>query len=269
MQYLNKKYPKVSIITVCLNCEKYFEDAIKSAYEQTYQNIEYIIIDGGSTDGSIKIFNKYKNRIDKLIMEKDNGIFDAMNKGIKLATGEIIYFLNSDDKFYDNKVVEKVVTAFEDNKKADFIYGNLMVFDPVTSTSYIERYPEKISRSLFLKKTIGHPASFFRSDCFQKVGYFDESYKIASDYEWYLRAIFTKGLKGAHIENIVSIFRLGGNSSVERDMKAYFSERILIQKKYLNPLQILYTRFVFIMRILLRKEGVKFLHGIKTAYVEK
>ena len=103
MQYL--KDPKISIITVCLNSGDYLEDAIKSVSRQSYPNIEYIIVDGGSTDGSAGIFDKYKDRIDKIVTEKDNGIFDAMNKGIRLSGGDIIYFLNSDDRFFDDRVV--------------------------------------------------------------------------------------------------------------------------------------------------------------------
>src|SRR3989338_3125818 len=106
----------VSIVTVCLNSKEYLEGAIKSVSEQTYPNIEYLVIDGGSTDGSVEIFNKYKDRINKLIIEKDNGIFDAMNKGIRAASGNIIYFLNSDDKFYDNNVVENAIEVFVKNK---------------------------------------------------------------------------------------------------------------------------------------------------------
>lgn len=246
---------KVSIITVCLNSEEYLEDAMKSVCEQGYSNIEYIVIDGGSTDGSIAIIDKYRNKISKAIIEKDNGIFDAMNKGIKSATGDIIYFLNSDDKLYDNKVVERAASVFENTREADFVYGDLAVFDPSKGCSYVEKYPKRITRWLFLKKTIGHPASFFREACFKKAGLFDEQYKIASDYEWFLRAVFVNGLKGVHIEEIISIFRLGGNSSCEKDVKSYFSERIKIQKKYFNILEILYTRFVLVVKILLAKRG--------------
>lgn len=254
---------KVSIITVCLNSKRYLEEAIKSLSEQTYPNIEYIVIDGGSTDGSIDILNKYRDRITEILIEKDSGIFNAMNKGVRLASGEIVYFLNSDDKFYDNKVIETAVGAFTNNKEADFIYGNLKVLDPITNTSYVERYPEKISRSLFLKKTIGHPASFFSSYCFDKAGYFDERYKIAADYEWYLRAVFNKGLKGIHIDKTISIFRLGGNSTEEKNMRSYFVERNSIQRKYFNPMELLYAKILFIVKRLLGKRVKRFLHGLR------
>ena len=233
--------PLVSVITVCLNSRKYLEEAIKSLSEQTYLNIEYIVLDGGSTDGSIDILNKYKNKINKIVVEKDNGIFDAMNKGIKLAEGNIIYFLNSDDRFYNNQVVEKAVTAFSRYKEEDFIYGNIIAFNPVTGYAYIERYPKKISKWLFIRKTIGHPATFFRSSCFKKAGYFDERYKIAADYEWYLRALFVKKLKSKHIKDNISIFSLGGISNNRKYSEVYISERKIIQKKYFNSFELACT----------------------------
>ena len=254
--------PKVSIVTVCLNSRKYLEGAVKSVSAQTYPNIEYIIKDGGSTDGSAEIFNKYKDRINKLIIEKDNGIFDAMNKGIKSATGDIIYFLNSDDKFYDAHTVEKAAAAFIKYNGIDFVYGDIIVFDPVTNISYIERYPERISKWLFMRKTIGHPAAFFHSRCFEKAGYLNQDYRIEADYEWYLRAIFGNNLRSVHIGAIISIFRLGGNSSIDNGLEEYFNERILIQKKYFNCLEMLYTRFLFTIKKILGRKCNKFLHNL-------
>lgn len=247
-----KNYPKVSIITVCLNSREYLEDAIRSVSEQTYPNIEYLVVDGDSTDGTSVIFNKYKERINKLLIEKDDGIFEAMNKGIRLAGGEIIYFLNADDKFYNCHVVTEVIEAFRKNKEADFIYGNIEVFNPKRRFSYIEKYPKRISKWLFVRKTIGHPATFFRSSCFKKAGNFDEAYKIAADYEWFLRALFTKGLKGAHIENNISIFRTGGVSTDERNAGLYLLERNLIQKRYFNTLEILYARLLLSAKKIVR-----------------
>lgn len=235
---MKENKPLVSVITVCLNSRKYLEDAIKSLLEQTYPSIEYIILDGGSTDGSIDILNKYRNKIDRIVVEKDNGIFYTMNKGIKLTKGDIVYFLNADDKFYDNEVIEKVVAAFEKNKGADFVYGNISVYDPIKDSAYIEKYPYRVSKWLFIRKTIGHPATFFRASCFKKAGYFNESYKIASDYEWYLRALYFNKLKAFHIEKNISIFRLGGMSTNRKYRDLYFSERRTIQKQYFNVFEL-------------------------------
>jgi len=248
---MEKSAPKVSIVTVCLNSREYLEDMIKSVLWQTYPNIEHIIIDGGSTDGSREIFDKYKNRIDKLVIEEDNGIFDAMNKGIRLATGDVIYFLNSDDRFYDDRVVEEVAVAFKKQTGIDFIYGNIAVFDPVTGSSYVERYPWRITKWLFIKKTIGHPATFFAAPCFKKAGYFDERYEIAADYEWYLRAIYLNGLKSFHMERNISVFQLGGISTNRKYRDLYFSERRAIQKKYFNTFELVCSNILeFISKIL-------------------
>lgn len=230
--------PLVSVITVCLNSRKYLEEAIKSLSEQTYLNIEYIILDGGSTDGSIDIFNKYRDKISKIVVEKDNGIFNAMNKGIRLASGDIIYFLNSDDRFYDNQVIEEAVVAFSKRPETDFIYGNIGVFNPADGISCIEKYPQKITKWLFMRKTVGHPATFFRSSCFKNAGYFDERYKIAADYEWYLRTLCLNKLKTFHIEKNISMFRLGGISTNRKYRDLYFSERRTIQKRYFNAFEL-------------------------------
>ncbi|MFC1621055.1 glycosyltransferase family 2 protein [Candidatus Omnitrophota bacterium] len=263
------KNPKVSIITACLNDKECLEDAIKSVSEQTYSNIEYLVIDGGSTDETSKLFDKYKNRIDKLLIEKDNGTFDAMNKGIGLCSGEIVYFMNSDDKFYDARVVEKAVETFTKNREADFIYGNLVVFDPVDKSSYVEKYPERISKRLFMKKTIGHPATFFRSSCFEKAGCFDTRYRLTADYNWFLQAIFSKGLKGLHVEDNIAVFRLGGQSTGGKFEDLYHSEKRSIQKGYFNDLEIFCSSLLSQPEKLVGKRGRRFLHNLKITCLKR
>ncbi len=256
------KNPKVSVITVCLNCGEYVESAIKSVLCQSYPDIEYIIIDGGSTYASIEIFNKYRCRIDRLVIEKDKGIFDAMNKGLGLASGDIIYFLNADDRFYSPDVVRQAVRDFSIYKEADFLYGNLVVSEAGGAVLYVENYPDKISRWLFINKTIAHPVTFFRSDCFKKAGAFSLEYRIAADYEWYLRAVFNKELKSTHVNRNISVFRSGGNSSPGNNLREYFNERILIQKRYLGSLEVLYTRILFKIKMAFGRRPNKFLHNL-------
>ena len=117
---------KVSVITVCYNAEQHIEQAIQSVFSQTYKNIEYLIIDGKSTDGTLSIVNKYRARIDKIISEKDNGIYDAMNKGIQNASGDVMFFLNSDDRFYNYSIVETFVNKFSQDDKIGIVYGKVM-----------------------------------------------------------------------------------------------------------------------------------------------
>jgi len=265
---LDKK-PKVSIITVCYNSEKHIERTIKSVLAQSYSNKEYIIIDGGSKDNTLKIAGRYKDEIDVIINEHDNGVFDAMNKGIGLASGEIIYFLNSDDRLYDYNVVENAVDFFIKNEVADFIYGNIEVLNPDDNFSYIERYPDKITKWLFVTKTIAQPGSFFRMSCFKKCGYFDISYRFAADHDWYLRAIFVKKLKAAHIKDCISVFRLGGLSNNHRYAKAYFLERKAIEKKYFNNFELLCAGFLHAIRMLLGRKLSGFLHRVKVIVLNR
>ena len=260
---------KVSVITVCLNNSKYLEDAIKSIVAQTYENIEYITIDGGSTDGTHEILHRYSNKMSKVIVEKDRGVFDAMNKGIGLASGEIIYFLNSDDRLYDYNVVENVADFFIKNEGTDFIYGNIEVLNPDDNFSYIERYPDKITKWLFVTKTIAQPGSFFRMSCFKKCGYFDISYRFAADHDWYLRAIFVKKLKAAHIKDCISVFRLGGLSNNHRYAKAYFLERKAIEKKYFNSFELSCSGFLHAIRMLLGRKLSGFLHRVKVIVLNR
>ncbi|MDD5449075.1 MAG: glycosyltransferase family 2 protein [Candidatus Omnitrophica bacterium] len=228
------KKPRVSVITVCLNSEKYLERAIKSLLAQTYTNIEYIIIDGGSKDGTLKILNKYRNRIDCLISEADNGIYDAMNKGIARAGGDILYFYNSDDRLFDNDVIRTAV-SFLDRKKTDFIYGDI-VNDYEDNAGYVPgRYPRFITKRHFLRNTKAHSSAFFRRHCFKKVGGYNTRYKIVCDYEWFIRALYKNGLRCAHMKRIVSIFNCGGLSSIESSRAIIEEERASIQKLHFTP----------------------------------
>jgi len=261
--------PKVSIITVCLNSSKYLEDAIRSVIGQTYKNTEYIIIDGESADGTHEILHKYSDNINKVIIEKDKGVFDAMNKGIGMASGEIIYFLNSDDKLHNSNTVENAVSFFIKNKDANFIYGNIEVFNPADNFSYIERYPHKITKWLFIAKTIAQPGSFFKTNCFKKCGYFDINYKFAADHDWYLKAIFLKKLKAVHIEDCISVFRLGGLSNNRKYARDYFLERKAIEKKYLNSFELLCADFMHAIKMFLGKKTMSFLHRTRVGVLNR
>ena len=222
--------PLLSVITACLNSEKYLERAIKSVLAQDYPNIEHIIIDGGSKDGTLDIIRKYENDLGYWVSEPDKSIYDAMNKGIKASKGDILYFLNSDDRLYDKNVVKKVMDFFN-KKEVDFIYGDILQCNLNNSDLLLGRYPNNIKKRHFLRGTIGHPTTFFHRDCFIKAGNFDIRYKIMADYEWYLRALFKKGLRAAHTKQIISIFQEGGLS---KDTNLFSSEAKYIQKIYFN-----------------------------------
>jgi len=181
---------KFSIITVCYDAQDYIEECIQSVIQQNYQNVEYIIIDGKSTDNTMNIINKYGDHIDKVISEKDSGIFDAMNKGFKLSNGDIIYFLNSDDKFYSPDVLSNIVKQFTLNGKVQILSGKVKYFNvPKNSRiNYLrENFSFKTKRDL-LSKQNPQQCIFARREVYNQIGFFDTNYKLCADYDWLLRA---------------------------------------------------------------------------------
>jgi len=176
--------PKISIITVVLNGEIHLERCINSILGQQYPDLEYIVIDGGSTDGTLSILARYQDRINKLVSEKDRGISDAFNKGLLLATGEIIGIINADD-WLESNALREVAAGIEGN--SEIFYGHILQW-------FGNKATEASANHLLLKKrmTINHPAVFVRKKVYDQIGYFNENYKVAMDYEWLLRCINEK-----------------------------------------------------------------------------
>ncbi|HPZ07361.1 MAG TPA: glycosyltransferase family 2 protein [Candidatus Eremiobacteraeota bacterium] len=195
---------KVSIITVCKNSEKTIEKTIKSVIFQTYNHIEYIIIDGKSTDNTINIINKYRDKIEHFISEPDSGIYEAMNKGIKKATGDYCLFLNSDDYLYDNKVMERV---FQKHYNYDIIYGNTL-FDYGNGKLILKKEPEKISYYFLYLGGLAHPGQFIQRKLFTEYGLYNESYKLSSDYELQLRLLVKHNVRTFNIPYTITIFSI-------------------------------------------------------------
>ncbi len=182
---------KISIITPSYNSEKTITQTIESIINQDYKDFEYIIIDGNSTDKTLAIIKEYRKKIPiKLVSEKDLGVYDAMNKGIKLSAGEIISILNSDDIYDNSNVLNNIQSAFKENNKAEIVYGDIKYFsnNPNQTTRYWKagNYNEKKLNSGW---TIPHPALFVRKSVYQKHGGFNLSFKIAADYEFVLRIL--------------------------------------------------------------------------------
>ena len=206
---------KVSIITVCYNSGKTIEDTIKSVLKQSYQNIEYIIIDGQSKDNTLQIVNEYKNQISKIVSEPDKGMYDACNKGIKMASGDIIAILNSDDVYTNEKVIENVVEKFKlDNK--DTLYADLK-YVAADDLSNVVRYWKSglFKRGKFLFGWMPpHPTFFVKKEVYQKYGLFNTKFRSAADYELMLRFLFKNKVSVSYLPKVAVLMREGGISNV-------------------------------------------------------
>jgi glycosyltransferase len=179
---------KISIITTCHNSSKTIEDTINSVLSQDYDNIEYIIIDGNSKDDTHKIIAKYKNKISQIVSEPDEGIYDAMNKGIKLTTGHIVGFLNSDDLYASKSTISQVANSMQQNDY-EAVYGDLLYVDK-KDINKIVRYWQAgnyIKGAFRTGWVIPHPTFFCLKILFDKFGYFNEKFQIAADFELMLR----------------------------------------------------------------------------------
>lgn len=205
---------KVSIITVTHNSAKYLQECIDSVVHQTYQDIEHIVIDGGSTDGTVDIIQRYDNHIAKWISEEDKGMYDAINKGMKMATGEVIGILNSDDILASNNVIKQIVTCFQENK-VDSLYGDLVYVDQ-KNTKKIIRYWKGLSYNRF-RFNYGwmpaHPTFYFRSDLLADLGGYESHYFTAADYEFMARYLYRYRISSRYLPVLIVKMRVGGQSN--------------------------------------------------------
>lgn len=236
--------PKVSVITVVFNNRQFIESAIKSVLSQSYKNIEHIVIDAGSKDGTIDIINKYKDKIAKFISEPDRGIYDGMNKGLRLASGEIIGTLNSDDIYADSEVVEIVVKIME-AKKVDVCWGNLVYVDKNDTSRIIRHWKSSEYKEGRFKRgwMPPHPTFFVRRRIYEKYGIFNLNFKIAADYELMLRFLQKYKVSSCYIPKILVKMRKGGksNKSIANYIKANLESYRAWKENGLkiNPLRIL------------------------------
>ena len=245
-----KNKPLISIITVVYNNETYLQECFDSVHNQNFQNFEHIVIDGGSTDETLNIVKENTNKIDYWCSKKDRGIYDAFNIGMTLARGDIICFVNSDDKFYSEKTLDYVIEAFKNNK-IDFLFGPVKKHWAVLSGYK----PWKIHFSWGFYTS--HSTGFFiKRESAKKVGFYNLKYKYSSDYDYFYRMIVKHKLKGVGINknNIFGIFRRGGYSSTIRFID-HFKEEIQIridnkQNKLLILIIIIYKSLKNISRIL-------------------
>jgi glycosyltransferase involved in cell wall biosynthesis len=228
-------YPKISIITVCLNSKDGIERTIQSVLSQGYENIEYIIIDGKSSDGTLDIIGRYKSKIALLVSEEDKGIYNAMNKGLGLMTGEIVLFLNSGDYLFDNDVISDVADVFRQKPEIQVLYGN--VVNDYGKKRKLRKY-KNINRLFFSCSTLCHQVIFAKRDVFVKYGYFDEKYTRNADYDWIMGVFFCKDITTYYFDRTISVYNMWGVSSSQIK---FMDEIVSSKKKYFsNPELLLY-----------------------------
>jgi len=204
---------KVSIITIAYNSEETIEDTIKSVVNQDYKDIEYIIIDGKSSDQTLEIIEKYRSGISIVVSEKDQGIYDAMNKGVAKATGDLVGILNSDDLYASNDVVSNVVNSIED---ADCLYSDLVYVDR-SNTDQVTRYWKsgEYKMGMFKKGWMPpHPTFFVRKACYDKYGHYSLALKSSADYELMLRFMHKNEISVKYMPITTIKMRVGGQSNV-------------------------------------------------------
>lgn len=211
---MGKKTLKVSIITVVWNNKVTIRDAIDSVLGQTYKNIEYIIVDGASSDGTVEVVQSYGDKISRFISEPDRGLYDAMNKGIALATGDVVGILNSDDFYIDEYVIEKVVREFEE-KQVDSLYADLVYVKPENIEKVVRYYdsskctPENFQYALYP----AHPTFFVKKWAYKKYGVFKTDYKIGADFDIMARFLYTQKINYSYLQEPLIKMRLGGVST--------------------------------------------------------
>lgn len=205
---------KVSIITVSYNSSKTIRDTIDSVLSQDYTDIEYIIIDGNSTDGTQDIVRSFGPRISRFVSEKDNGLYDAMNKGLALATGEIIGIINSDDIYAHSKIISSIVSVFK-SKSIDITYGDLFYFKTGFPDLPLRYY--KGGHFSLKRVTYGlmppHPTFFIRKSIYEKYGNFDTQFTLSADFDLILRFLGIYKVAFAYIPEVIVKMRTGGKST--------------------------------------------------------
>ena len=210
----NLPLPLVTIITVVFNGEKYLEQTIQSVINQNYDNVEYVIIDGGSTDGTVDIIRKYEDKIDYWVSEPDGGLYYAMNKGIQLATGELIGLINSDDTYNDG-TVSKVTDQYVNPQKLRFVIISGSIFRTDSQGNIkIRLYTshKSLEEKIEWRMPLHHPATFVSCDVYKTIGAFNTKYKIAGDYDFIYRAFHSRKVKFLIIDDFLTSMRLGGLS---------------------------------------------------------
>jgi glycosyltransferase involved in cell wall biosynthesis len=220
----------LSIITINKNNSVGLQKTIRSVINQTFSDLEYIVIDGKSTDGSVAIIQEFADSINYWVSENDSGIYHAMNKALQLSSGTYCLFLNSGDYLYENSTLQ---TVFAKKQISDILYGNMLI-DWNNGSLTVGRMPQRITLKHMIKDTLWHPVSFIKRNLFEKLGGYDESLSIAADYDFFLKAIFVEQASLAYLNQVISVFTVDGISSLPSNQMTLREERNKIQKRYFS-----------------------------------
>jgi glycosyltransferase involved in cell wall biosynthesis len=228
---------KLSIITVCYNSEETISDTLRSIEKQTYNNIEYIIIDGGSTDGTVDLIKK-SPAVTHYVSESDDGIYDAMNKGIKMATGDVIGTLNADDFYTDQNVLTRISEYFQDDA-VDAVYADLIYVNQLETDKTVRLWKSESYRPCLFKQgwVPPHPTFFARKKVYDNFGYFNLKYQLAADFELLFRLVEVKKIKTVHIPHVLVKMRMGGATNKS------FRNIFVQNKEILSVLKAHYSNF--------------------------
>lgn len=228
----------ISVITVCLNCVDTLPATVESLHRQTWPWREWVVMDGGSQDGTQSVISNSAERPARFVSQKDKGIYDAMNKALALATGDVVYFLNADDALYDANVLADVAREFKADSDLDFLFGSIVIRKP--NTRIHKRYGY-INRWTLPFEDLCHQAVFARRSLFQRVGTFDLQWRTSADYDWFLR-VYSKGGRVKYIDRRVATFAAGGFHAT--NAKALADERRALRLRYMSPLSLTAGSFV-------------------------
>lgn len=220
---------KFSIITVCFNEINAIQKCINSVITQTYPHIEHIVIDGGSKDGTAEYLNSVKNKLSYFISESDRGIYDAMNKGLQKAKGDVFYFLNANDSFFNDDVIRNVNQIFAENPYADVVHGRIAFCSSPEARPIIKGDDYFYFNSLngFFRKSLQQQCFFFRKEIFHNIGLFNEKFKICADYEWTVKAL-NAGYKFVYTQDIFCFFDTTGISSTQKTKRLYEKRKVVL-----------------------------------------
>jgi glycosyltransferase len=215
---------KISIITVCFNSVKTIEETFKSIGNQEYKNIEYIVIDGQSTDGTLELIKANQHLINKWVSEPDSGLYDAMNKGIAMATGDVIGILNSDDQYFDNSVLSSVAKVFSEINP-DCLYGDLLYVSANNSAKVIRHWiaGQGKAKSFYYGWMLPHPTLFVTPEIYKRCGVFNTNFPFGAVYEFMLRIMVNTNFSAFYLQKVLIKMRQGGesNKSLSNRKKSY------------------------------------------------